>query len=75
MSKSTETISARVSEDVLQKLKLISTETERPINFHINKALDYYLDEIIGLQIALDRINDPTIEVLSAEEAQEALEL
>ncbi len=75
MSKSTETISARVSEDVLQKLKLISTETERPINFHINKALDYYLDEIIGLQIALDRINDPTIEVLSAEEAKEALDL
>lgn len=70
-----QTISARVPEDIAKKLTVVAKETKRPVSFHVKKALEYYLSELVDLQIALDRLNDPTDELVSSEEAKKELGL
>ncbi|MCK6620723.1 MAG: DNA-binding protein [Calditrichaceae bacterium] len=75
MRNAMQTISARVPEDIVKKLAAVAKETERPVSFHVIKALEYYLSELVDLQIALDRLNDPTDELVSLEEAKKELGL
>lgn len=70
-----QTISARVPDDIVKQLTVLAKETERTVSFHVIKALEYYLSELVDLQIALDRINDPTDELVSLEEAKKELGL
>jgi predicted DNA-binding protein len=70
-----QTISARVPVGIVKQLTVVAKETERTVSFHVIKALEYYLSELIDLQIALDRLNDPTDELVSLEEAKKELGL
>lgn len=70
-----QTISARVPDDIVKQLTVLAKETERTVSFHVIKALEYYLSELVDLQIALDRINDPTDELVPLEEAKKELGL
>ena len=70
-----QSISARVPADIVEQLNQVSTATERTVSFHVGKALEYYLQEIVDLQIALDRLNDPTDKLVSAEDAKRELDL
>ena len=58
-------ISVRIRDDLALKLSEISEETERPKSFHVQKAIEAYLSEIADLQIALDRLHDPSDPIVS----------
>jgi RHH-type transcriptional regulator, rel operon repressor / antitoxin RelB len=60
-------ISVRIRDDLASKLSEISEETERSKSFHVQKAIEAYLSEIADLQIALDRLQDPSDPIVSLE--------
>ena len=64
-------ISVRIRDDLASKLSEISKETERPKSFHVQKAIEAYLSEIADLQIALDRLHDPSDPIVSIENMRE----
>jgi RHH-type rel operon transcriptional repressor/antitoxin RelB len=68
-------ISIRIPEDLASKLSEIAKETERPKSFHVQKALEAYLVELADLQIALDRLRDPSDPIVSIDEMRKELEL
>ena len=59
------TLSVRLPEDLSKRLASIATETERSKSYHLQKALEYYFDEIADFQIAKDRLHstEPEIEL------------
>jgi len=68
-------VSVRLSEKLAKELSQISKETERPKSFHIQKALEMYFEERADLQIALDRLNDPTDPIITLDDMREQLGL
>ena len=68
-------ISVRIPEELASKLHEIAKETERPKSFHIQKALEAYLTELADLQVAYDRLHDPTDAVISIDDMRKELEL
>ncbi len=68
-------LSVRLPEKLANALDQISKETERPKSFHIQKALELYFEERADLQIALDRLNDPTDPIITADKMREQLGL
>ena len=68
-------ISVRVPDNLASKLEEISKETERPKSFHVQKALESYLNEIADLQVALDRLHDTSDPVISIDEMRSELGL
>ncbi len=68
-------ISIRMPDDLAVKLAEIARETERPKSFHVQKALEAYLAEIADLQVALDRLHDPSDGVVTAADMRKVLEL
>lgn len=71
----TTALSVRLPEKLATALDQISEETERPKSFHIQKALELYFEERADLQIALDRLNDPTDPIISSDKMREQLDL
>lgn len=68
-------ISVRIPDELAKKLSEIAKETERPKSFHVQKALEAYLDELADLQVAIDRLHDTSDPVMSLEEMRKELEL
>ena len=68
-------ISVRIRDDLASKLSEISKETERPKSFHVQKAIETYLSEIADLQIALDRLHDPSDPIVSLEKIRKNIDL
>ncbi len=68
-------ISVRIRDDLALKLSEISKETERPKSFHVQKAIETYLSEIADLQIALDRLHDPSDPIVGLEKMRESIDL
>jgi RHH-type rel operon transcriptional repressor/antitoxin RelB len=68
-------ISVRISNELASKLSDISKETERPKSFHIQKALEAYLSELADIQVAIDRLHDPSDPVISIKDVRKELEL
>ncbi|MBM4272184.1 MAG: ribbon-helix-helix protein, CopG family [Deltaproteobacteria bacterium] len=69
------TISVRLPDDLTKILDEISKETERPRSFHIQKALEAYINEFADLRIALDRLRDTKDPVVSGSELRKSLGL
>ena len=61
-------ISVRLPEKLALDIDEIALETERARSFHIQKAVEMYIKEYADLQIALDRLNDPTDPTISLQE-------
>jgi len=61
-------ISVRLPEMIVLDIDEIAQETERSRSFHIQKAVEIYIKEYADLQIALDRLNDPTDAIISVQE-------
>ena len=62
-------ISVRLPEKLaLEDIDEIELETERARSFHIQKAVEMYIKEYADLQIALDRLNNPTDPTISLQE-------
>lgn len=68
-------ISIRMPDTLASRLSEISRETERPKSFHIQKALETYLDEIADLQVGYDRLRDTTDSIISMNEMRKELDL
>ena len=68
-------LSIRIPDDLASKLSEIAEETERPKSFHIQKALESYLNELADLQVAYDRLHDTTDPVVSIQDIRKELEL
>ena len=68
-------LSVRLPEKLADALDKVSKETERPKSFHIQKALEMYFEERADLQIALDRLNDPTDPIITLDEMRKQIGL
>ena len=68
-------LSVRLPENLATALDKISRETERPKSFHIQKALEMYLEERADLQIALDRLNDQSDQIISSDKMRDQIGL
>lgn len=70
-----ETISVRLPEAISDLLAEVARDTERSKSFHVQKALEAYLEDQADLQIALDRLRDSSDETISLKEMKRDLEL
>lgn len=66
-------VSVRLPDSLAAELAEVASATERSKSFVIQKALEAYLEEQADLQIALDRLNDPTDPVISLEDMRSEL--
>ena len=68
-------ISVRLPDSVAKKLSRVAKETERSRSFLVQKAVETYLDDFAGLQIALDRLHDSSDPVVSSKDIRKSLGL
>ena len=66
-------ISARLPEELAHRLDDVARETDRPRSYIIQKALEYYLEEMADIQVALDRLYDKSDPAVSGKELRKAL--
>lgn len=59
-------VSIRLPEFLAKELDEVSRATERPRSFHIQKALEAYVEEMADAQVALDRMRDPKDSIISS---------
>jgi len=57
------TLSVRLPDTLASRLSSIAIETERSKSFLLQKALEYYLEEVADLQIAKDRLHSAETEI------------
>ena len=67
--------SIRLPDETEKKLSERAKETERAKSFHIQKAIENYIEQFADYRIALDRINDSNDEIISAEEMRKLLDV
>lgn len=68
-------ISIRLPDTLAREIDHIANETERPRSFHIQKALESYIEDFADVQIALDRLRDQKDPVVSGHELRKSLGL
>lgn len=68
-------VSIRLPDVLARELEHIASETERPRSFHIQKALESYIEDFADVQIALDRLRDQKDQVVSGRELRKSLGL
>ena len=68
-------VSIRLPEALAKELDHIAEETERPRSFHVQKALEKYIEDFADVQIALDRLRDPKDPVISGRDLRKSLGL
>lgn len=67
------TLSVRLPDDLVHNLEDIAKETKRSKSFHIQRALETYMENFADLQVALDRLQDQTDPIVSSEEMRKNL--
>ena len=68
-------VSIRLPNMIAKELNHIAEETERPRSFHVQKALESYIEDFADVQIALDRLRDQKDPVVSSREMRKSLDL
>jgi RHH-type rel operon transcriptional repressor/antitoxin RelB len=68
-------VSIRLPNILAKELDHIADETERPRSFHIQKALESYIEDFADVQIALDRLRNQKDQVISGHELRKSLGL
>ena len=68
-------VSVRLPDVLTRELDHIADETERPRSFHIQKALESYIEDFADVQIALDRLRDQKDRVVSSRDLRKSLGL
>lgn len=68
-------VSIRLPDNLAKELNQIAEETERPRSFHVQKALETYIEDFADLQIALDRLRDQSDTVVSSQDIRKSLGL
>jgi RHH-type rel operon transcriptional repressor/antitoxin RelB len=68
-------LSIRLPDVLAKELDHIAGETERPRSFHVQRALESYIEDFADVQIALDRLRDQKDPVVSRHEMRKSLGL
>jgi RHH-type rel operon transcriptional repressor/antitoxin RelB len=68
-------ISVRIPDNLVTELDLVARETERSRSFHVQKAIETYLEDYADLQIAVDRLHDVSDPIISLDEMRQKLGL
>lgn len=68
-------ISFKISDDLAIELDSVAKKNEQARSFHIQKAIEAYLEEYADLQLAFDRLHDLSDSTISLEEMRQKLEL
>ena len=68
-------VSIRLPDILAKELEQIADETERSRSFHIQKALESYIENFADVQVALDRLRDQKDPVISSYELRKSLGL
>ncbi len=66
-------VSVRIPDELVRDLDSVAKTTERSRPFHIQKALEIYLEEQADLQISLDRLHDTSDPIISLDEMRDSL--
>ena len=66
-------VSIRLPDPLARELDQIADETERPRSFHVQKALEAYIEDFADLRIALDRLHDPKDSIVSSKDLRKSL--
>ena len=61
-------LSVRLPDDLAAELDEVAAATERSRSFLVQKAIEAYLVEQADLQVALDRLNDSSDQVVSLDD-------
>ena len=59
-------VSIRLPDTLAKELGHISEETERSKSFHIQKAIESYIEDFADVQVALDRLRNPKDPVIAS---------
>lgn len=68
-------VSIRLPNIIAKELDHIAEETERPRSFHVQKALESYIEDFADVQIALDRLRNQKDAIVSSREMRKSLGL
>ncbi len=66
-------VSVRIPDALIQQLDNMVKTTEKTRGFHVQKALEAYLEEQADLQIVFDRLHDTSDQILSLEEMRKEI--
>ncbi|MGA9111227.1 MAG: ribbon-helix-helix protein, CopG family [Smithella sp.] len=69
------TVSIRLPDMLAKNLDEIAKETERSRSFHIQKAIEIYIEDFADLRIAIDRLRNPKDEIVSSKDLRKSLGL
>jgi RHH-type rel operon transcriptional repressor/antitoxin RelB len=69
------TVSIRLPDILTKNLDEIARETERSRSFHIQKAIEMYIEDFADLRIAIDRLRNPKDEIVSSKDLRKSLGL
>ena len=68
-------VSIRLADQIAQRLGEIARASQRSRSFHVQKAVEAYLEDYAELQIALDRFGEAGDPILSSREMKKELGL
>ena len=68
-------LSVRLPKPLAEELNQIAVETERSRSFHIQKALEKYIEDFADVQNAIDRLRDPQDPIKSSRDLRKSLGL
>ena len=67
-------MSVRIPDPLAKELDQVAKTTERSRSYHIQKALECYLEEQADLQISLDRLRDVKDPVISLKDMKKLVD-
>ncbi|OQX26031.1 MAG: DNA-binding protein [Desulfobacteraceae bacterium IS3] len=67
------TISASIPDNLAARLEIFVKETNKSESFHIEKALESYLEDYADLNIAQERLRDVSDPVISLDDMRKKL--
>lgn len=67
-------MSVRLPDPIAKELDQVAKSTERSRSYHVQKALESYLEEQADLQIALDRLRDVKDPVVSLKDMKKLVD-
>ncbi len=65
----------KIKEKIAKKIYKLSKETNKDSSYHINRALENYVQEHEELQIAMERLKDKSDAVISPKQLRKSLGL
>ena len=67
-------MSVRIPDPLAKELDQVAKTTERSRSYHVQKALEFYMEEQADLQISLDRLRDVKDPVVSLKDMKQLVD-